>query len=174
MARAMVLLRDTIHQARGGSLGKLLYDVGWAIMGVDGGATGPLFGAFFMGMSQECPEKGPLNLQCVAKACNAGLERVRGQTQAQIGDKTLLDALIPAVSALNLAAERGVKLMEAFQQAAEAASRGAVATAGLQARFGRAKYVGSQSVGFQDPGAASVAYLFKGFVEGLDDSVDGA
>jgi len=168
MVRAMSGLRKTVEETDGGGLEKLLYDVGWAIMGVDGGAAGPLFGALFMGMSDGLPEDGILNGLGLVGTFKAGFLNVERQTKAKVGDKTLMDALVPAVDAMEAAACDGAGLSVIFAAAAEAAKKGAESTANLQARFGRAKNVGEGSLGFEDPGATSVALLFQGFREELE------
>ena len=97
----------------------------------------------------------------------AGLAGVRRQSKAQVGDKTLMDALLPAVDAIRQAADEGKSIKQALQKAAEAAEKGANSTKEFRARFGRAKNIGDRAIGFQDPGATSMALIFLGFVEGV-------
>jgi len=175
MLRAMANLEQAAHVADPpldgvGVLEDLLRDVGWAIMGVDGGATGPLFGMLFMSMADAVAGRDVLDAPALASAFEAGLEGVRQQTKAQPGDKTLIDALAPAVAALREAAAAGAQAGEALRQGADAARRGAEATKAMQARFGRAKNVGKDTIGSQDPGATSVALMFEGFCDGLEAS----
>ena len=146
----------------------LLYDVGWAVLGADGGSTGPLFGMLFMGMSDALGEEEGLDPALLAAAFRSGLASVRAQTKAQPGDKTMIDALVPAVEALCAAAEGGAEAAEMLRLAAEAARAGAEATSALQARFGRARNIKEQSIGTQDPGATSVSLIFKGFLKGAE------
>jgi len=166
MARAMDKLEEAAEAAEP-TFEALLNDVGWAIMGVDGGATGPLFGTFFMSMAGAVSGQDALDASGLATAFEAGLGGLRQQTKAQPGDKTLIDALVPAVHALREAAEDGADAARALECAAEGALRGAEATKDMQARFGRAKNVGEESVGAQDPGATSVALMFQGFHHGV-------
>jgi len=130
-------------------------------MSVDGGSASPLLGSFFMGMAEGTPEVDPLNGAALAAAFEAGLAKFRAQTPAQVGDKTMLDALVPAIEALRAAAEQDLAPMLAA--AAEAAAKGAESTKTLQARFGRARNLGPRSIGWADPGATSIALLFAGF-----------
>ncbi|MBN1343045.1 MAG: dihydroxyacetone kinase subunit L [Phycisphaerae bacterium] len=168
MLRAMGILEEKISaEADSTDVGSLLKAVGWGIMGVDGGATGPLFGMFFSGMAEAASGKDSLDAESLASALEAGLASIRKYTKAQVGDKTMIDALVPAVEAARSAADGGADVSELLQQAAQAAVRGAEGTKDLQARFGRAKNVGAKSVGNQDPGATSVSLIFKGFVEGV-------
>ena len=145
----------------------LLYDVAWAVMSIHGGSTGPLFGSFFMGMSDAAGEADSLNCGQVAAMFESGLAAVRKQTQAQIGDKTMIDALAPAVEVLRRAADESADAATAMKQAAEAAAAGAKATAKMQAKFGRAKNLGERTIGHVDPGATSISLIFQAFAEAL-------
>jgi len=151
------------------TIGALLRDVGWAVMGVDGGATGPLLGSFFSAMGDRLEETGheAVDAGRLAAALSAGLDGVQKYTKARVGDKTMIDALEPAVGAANSAAEAGRSARDAILSAADAAEEGARATRSMQARFGRAKNLGPDSVGNEDPGAVSVSLLFRGFADGV-------
>ena len=148
------------------TLPAILKEAGWTIMGVDGGASSAIIGAFFTGMAEGCPGEA---LDCIAfaRTCEAGLTAVRKFTPAKPGDKTVVDALAPAVSELSSAAERGQDILNAVRSAAEAAERGARATSDLPARLGRARYRGEMTLGHPDPGATSIALLFDGFLRGF-------
>lgn len=148
----------------------LLDAVGWAVLSVDGGSISPLLGSFFLGMAEVAPAEGPAVRAEVAAAFEAGLAKLQAQTPAKPGDKTLLDALVPAVQALR-GAEAEATLEQTLAAAAEAAAEGAEATRGMQARFGRARNLGARTVGQVDPGATSVALLFAGMRDGLLASV---
>jgi len=167
MARAMGNLEKAIDDATAADTKSLLYDIGWAIMGVDGGATGPLFGMFFMGLSEAAPEAETLDAGTLAAMFEAGLASVQQQTKAKVGDKTMIDALVPAVAAFRAAADAGQGVADALAQAADAADQGADSTKQLAARFGRARNVGEQTLGHADPGATSVSFLFRGFAQAL-------
>ncbi len=167
MVRAMGAVEKAVGAA-GGGLKALLYDVGWAVLGADGGSTGPLFGMLFMGMSDALGEEEGLDPALLAAVFRSGLDSVRAQTKAQPGDKTMIDALVPAVEALCAAAEGGAEAAEMLRLAAEAARAGAEATSAMQARFGRARNIKEQSIGTQDPGATSVSLIFKGFLKGAE------
>jgi len=168
MVRAMACLEKAVDASGSQDLKSLLYDVGWAILGVDGGATGPLLGTFFMAMSDAAAGVDALDSSGLAVAFEAGLAGVRAQTKAQVGDKTMIDALAPAVDAMRRAAEGGASIIDVLCCAAEAATEGAVSTKNLQARFGRARNIKEKSIGTQDPGATSVSLIFKGFWKGVN------
>jgi len=166
MARAMGKAEQAIADAASRQPKGLLTDVGWAIMGVDGGATGPLLGTLFMGMADAVPDAGSLDARGLAAAFEAGLAALEKQTRARVGDKTMMDALIPAVEAARKAADAGQGPVEVLAQAAQAAKTGAESTKELQAKFGRASNVGAKSIGTPDAGATSVSLVFQGFAEG--------
>jgi len=121
MVRAMKGVEKALDESSSRELKGLLHDIGWGIMGVDGGATGPLFGTLFMSMSQSIPDDGALDTGGLAVAFESALAGVQKQTKAQVGDKTMIDALVPAVGALRAAAEGSADVVSALQQAAKAA-----------------------------------------------------
>jgi len=168
IARAMDIAEKVIDASNGTEVKAMLTDVGWGVMGVDGGATGPLLGSLFMGMSDGITEQDDaIDCQVMAAMFEAGLAGVRKRTKAQVGDKTMMDALVPAVDAIREAADSGKSVREALCNAAQAAEKGALSTKDIKARFGRAKNMGERTIGFQDPGATSMSLLFKGFAQGL-------
>jgi len=145
----------------------LLHQAGWNVLGVDGGASSALLGTFFVGMADA--EIGHDSMTCVevANAFEAGLRAVSRQTKARQGDKTLMDALLPAVRAISAAAASQKTAATAFEEAAAAARTGADSTKNMVARFGRAKFLGEKTLGHPDAGATSVALLFAGFSTAL-------
>ncbi len=168
MLRAMENLEKATRAAQDkAEIGPLLGDVAWAVMGTDGGATGPLFGSFFMGMSSAAPAENNLNGTALAAMFAAGLASLQKQTKAQVGDKTIVDALVPAITAMEEAASAGGDVTTILRQGATAAAAGAESTKNIEARFGRAKNAGEKSLGHEDPGAVSASLLFKGFLEGV-------
>jgi dihydroxyacetone kinase-like protein len=126
-----------------------------------GGAAGPLYGAFFMRAAQVEQDDDLVNLAELAVMFRAGLEGVQQRGKAQLGDKTMLDALQPAVEALEASAKAGISLNAALEAARAAAEAGMQKTIGMQANRGRASYLGARAVGHQDPGATSVYYLIE-------------
>jgi dihydroxyacetone kinase-like protein len=139
-----------------------LTDMGFAIMTATGGSTSTLLGALLLGMADGVEQKELSAAETVAMF-RCGLENVRKQTRADVGDKTMMDALIPAVSALEAHQDEG--LVEMFTKAAAAADEGRINTAGMMAKFGRARNLGERVVGHVDAGAASMACIFKAFAE---------
>lgn len=126
-----------------------------------GGAAGPLYGAFFMRAAQVEQDDNTLNLTELAVMFRAGLEGVQQRGKAQMGDKTMIDALQPAVEALEAAAQQGLAINVALDAARDAAEMGMQKTIDMQANRGRASYLGPRAIGHQDPGATSLFYLIE-------------
>jgi len=165
MMKAADAMERAVAAAADRPLKTLLTDTGWGMMGTDSGSTGPLLGSLFMGMSEAVGDSDQLDGPALADVFAGGLAGLCKQTRAQVGDKTMMDALVPAVEALRVAADGSASVAEALRRAAEAARQGAEATAEMQAAFGRAKNLGERTLGHVDPGATSMAYLFAGFAE---------
>jgi phosphoenolpyruvate---glycerone phosphotransferase subunit DhaL len=143
----------------------------WAVFGADGGASSSLLGTFFLGM-RDGVSAGVASLDCqeFSVALESGLRALRKQTAAQLGDKTMMDALIPAVEAFTQAARESKDIENGLERAARAAKAGADATKNLTARHGRARLLGEKTRGHEDPGAVSIALLLEGFYDGLRES----
>jgi dihydroxyacetone kinase-like protein len=167
MRKAMSLLARAVAGHRARDMSSVLSEVAWAVLGAGGGSTGPLFGTFFMGMAEATGDKATLDAPALAGVFENALASVRKQTKAAPGDKTMLDALIPAVEAMRASADAGKDPAAALADAADAAEWGAEATTDMQARFGRARNLGERSKGTPDPGATSVALVFRGFADAL-------
>jgi dihydroxyacetone kinase-like protein len=144
----------------------LLKQVGMTLVSKVGGASGPLYGTFFLRMAGTLGT-GPADDETFARALRAGLDGVVARGKAQPGDKTMLDALSPACDALDAALADGQALGPGLEAAATAAREGRDATIPLVARKGRASYLGERSVGHQDPGATSTALLLDAAVAAL-------
>ncbi|TDD93124.1 dihydroxyacetone kinase subunit L [Saccharopolyspora karakumensis] len=130
-----------------------------------GGASGPLYGTAFLRAASAVGDEAELDASAVAKALQAGMEGVVARGRAEVGDKTMIDALSPAVDAAKSTAESGADSAKVLAAAAEAAHQGAQATEPLVARKGRASYLGERSAGHIDPGARSTALLLTAFAE---------
>lgn len=142
-------------------VGSILKSAGMALISSVGGASGPLYGTLFLRAGTAASGKQELNTADMANVLKAGLLGVIERGKAQVGDKTMVDALTPAVEALEQAAEDGVDITEALGQAVAAAERGMKDTILLIARKGRASYLGDRSIGHQDPGATSMYLILK-------------
>jgi dihydroxyacetone kinase-like protein len=140
--------------------GALLMLVGRTLISTVGGASGPLYGTAFREMGKSLGDASTADDAALVAALRAGLDGVRRLGAATEGDKTMVDAYAPALAALEEAVRAGHPLATAVKSAAHAAEDGARATVPLEARKGRASYLGARSIGHQDPGAASTALLF--------------
>ncbi len=126
-----------------------------------GGAAGPLYGTLFLEMGKAAGDRATLTLGDWAAVVAAGAAGVQMRGKAEPGDKTMVDALLPAAAALRAAAASGATLQAACRAAADAAAEGMRATTPLVARKGRASYLGERSAGHQDPGATSSWLLLE-------------
>jgi len=166
MSRAMEALEKGIDGCTDRTGEALLKKVAWSVMSIDAGSTGPLMGSLLMGMVQPAGESTTFDTGLLAAMFEAGLAKLRTISKAEVGDKTMVDALVPAVEALRQAAAGGDGVAGALEKAAAAAQQGAESTKQFQAKFGKARNLKERSLGHQDPGATSIAMLFVGFAEG--------
>jgi phosphoenolpyruvate---glycerone phosphotransferase subunit DhaL len=141
--------------------GKLLIIAGKTLVSTVGGASGPLWGTAFRRAGRALGDSEEIGERDLLAALEAGLDGVVELGAAQPGDKTMVDALRPAIDALQAALDQGEPLDQALASAADAAEEGARATVPLQARKGRASYLGERSIGHQDPGATSAALIVR-------------
>jgi phosphoenolpyruvate---glycerone phosphotransferase subunit DhaL len=159
MDRGMRKAVEKMDATEGEDIGALLKAVGMALVSSVGGAAGPLYGTLFLQMGTASAGREELDLAGWTAALDAGVEGVKARGKAEPGDKTMVDALLPAVEALRAAADDGSGLPDALRRSADAADEGVRATIPLEARRGRASYLGPRSVGHQDPGATSAQLL---------------
>lgn len=150
--------------------GAVLKSVATTLMSKVGGAAGPLYGSFFLRMAAPLADKEEVAPAQWAEAFRAGVEGVRARGKAEPGDKTMLDALLPAADALDAAVGEGLPLGQAMERASAAAEAGVEATVPLVARKGRASYLGERSAGHQDPGATSSHLLLKAAADAWRDN----
>jgi dihydroxyacetone kinase-like protein len=167
MDRGMRKAVERLDGYEGDDIGAALKAVGMALVSSVGGAAGPLYGTLFMQMGQATAGKSTLEPADLAGALRKGLDGVRSRGKAEPGDKTMIDALTPAAAALDESVSGGADVAEALQRAAAAAEEGMRATTPMEARRGRASYLGPRSVGHQDPGATSSYLLIKTAAEAL-------
>ena len=132
-----------------------------ALISSVGGASGPLYGTFFIRAGTTASGKQELNVVDMAAVLRAGLSGLVERGKAQAGDKTMVDALAPAVEAFSQAAQNSACMVEALRQAVVAAEQGMKDTIPMVAKKGRASYLGERSVGHQDPGATSLYLILN-------------
>jgi dihydroxyacetone kinase-like protein len=165
MDRGMKKALERLEATDGDDIGASLKAVGMALVSSVGGAAGPLYGTLFLQMGQATAGRSELDLAGFTEALDAGVQGVIKRGKAEPGDKTMLDALGPALDALRSAG--GDDVGGALEQAAEAAREGMEATVPMVARKGRASYLGERSAGHQDPGATSSHLLLKTAAEAV-------
>jgi dihydroxyacetone kinase-like protein len=158
MDRGFAAVQAELEKAPPPDIGAALKTVAMTLIRAVGGASGPLYGTFFLRAATVCAGKTELETADVVALFEAGVIGVIQRGKAELGDKTMVDALTPALEAMQAALTAGAELQVLLQKGVAAAEAGMQATIPLQAKKGRASYLGPRSVGHQDPGATS-AYL---------------
>lgn len=144
---------------------QLLSDMGFNVMMQTSGSTSTLLGGFFLGMSDGVDAVSEIDATQMKAMFASGVEGVKKNTKAMPGDKTMMDALVPAVDAICAATSSDIK--ECLTLGAQAALKGAEATVAMKANFGRARNYGEKSIGVADSGATSWACMFVSFAEAI-------
>jgi dihydroxyacetone kinase-like protein len=160
MATAFGRVAKTLGEASGNDVGSILTLAGTSILSSAGGASGPTFASFFTEAGKTAKGKNEVDLQILATMLEKSLQKIRLLGGAVVGDKTMIDALEPAVNAVKEAANAGTSLHSALDRAAEAAKIGSESTKHLIAKHGRARYLGEQTLGHVDPGAYLISLTF--------------
>lgn len=155
LQRGFTAVTAALEKEAPGTPGGILTLAGRQLISTVGGASGPLYGTLLRRTGKALGDASEVSAEQLAEALRAGVDAVMTLGGAAPGDKTMIDALVPAVDALG----------DSFAAARTAAEEGAVATTPLQARKGRASYLGERSIGHQDPGATSSALLVAGLAE---------
>ncbi len=161
----MVKIASAISAAVGkatGGIQEMLDDAAMAVMVLNGGSAVPLWNTWLDGLQEAAPEGSEATVDDLKAMFAHALEELSDMSGAEVGDKTMMDALIPASEVI--AACAGDEL-DLFDEAAEAAEKGAEATKGFVSKFGRAKSYGEKTIGTPDAGAVSMARFFKGLAE---------
>jgi phosphoenolpyruvate---glycerone phosphotransferase subunit DhaL len=163
MDRGMRKAMEKLDAQEQPDVGAVLKTVAMALVSSVGGAAGPLYGTLLLQMGTALAGQQEVDLEHYAAAWRKGAQGVQARGKAELGDKTMLDALIPGVEAL----EKASDLDSGLREAAEAAETGMRETIPLVARKGRASYLGDRSRDHQDPGATSTTYLYQTAAEAL-------
>jgi phosphoenolpyruvate---glycerone phosphotransferase subunit DhaL len=166
MDRGMKKALEKLDSQEGADIGALLKAVAMALISSVGGAAGPLYGTLFLQMGTSAAGKEELDLAGWTAALDAGIKGVQSRGKAEPGDKTMIDALLPALEALQ---SSDGDAAAALANAADAAEEGMKSTIPMEARKGRASYLGPRSVGHQDPGATSSYLLMRSAAEALSE-----
>jgi len=161
MDRGMKAALSKLDGLSGQDIGALLRTVGMTLVSTVGGAGGPLYGTLFLQMGKATEGKGRLDAGEWAAALDSAVNGVVARGKAELGDKTMVDTLAPALDELKEAVAEGASFPDALARSAAAGEQGMRATIPLVARKGRASYLGERSAGHQDPGATSSYLLLK-------------
>ena len=165
LARGFKAVEKKLPSLAGGDIGALLKGVGMQLVSTVGGASGPLYGTAFMKAGMACKGLTELDGPAFVKAMEAAVGGIKMRGKATEGEKTMLDALCPALKVMQDEVAAGKSLKEALQDAAAAAEKGVEYTKTIIATKGRASYLGERSLGHQDPGATSSLYLLQVLAE---------
>lgn len=165
LARGFEAVEKKLPSLAGGDIGALLKGVGMQLVSTVGGASGPLYGTAFMKAGMTCKGLTELDGPAFIKAMEAAVDGIKMRGKATEGEKTMLDALCPALKVMQDEVAAGKSLKEALQDAAAAAEKGVEYTKTIIATKGRASYLGERSLGHQDPGATSSLYLLQVLAE---------
>jgi phosphoenolpyruvate---glycerone phosphotransferase subunit DhaL len=169
MDRGMQAVRAKLDTEPHATLDELFKSVGMTLVSSVGGASGPLYGTFFLRFGAACGPREAVSTTDLLKAFRAGVEGLVARGRPELGDKTMFDSLHPGLEALDAGITAGLSAGEAFANAWHAAQQGRDDTIPMVARKGRASYLGERSVGHQDPGATSAALLFEAATAAFDD-----
>jgi dihydroxyacetone kinase-like protein len=151
-------------------IGGVLKSVGMTLLSSVGGASGPLYGTFFLRSGMAVASRQELADADLLKMLSAGVEGIQQRGRPVLGDKTMYDTLAPALEALSSSLGNGDDALTALGKAVRAAEAGMQATIPLQARKGRASYLGERSIGHQDPGATSSYLILKALLDAVTAS----
>lgn len=170
MARGFNKVMEKLPTVADKDIGNILKTAGMTLISSVGGASGPLYGTFYMRAGMAVMAKEELSDADLAQMLQAGVDGILQRGRAQLEDKTMIDVWLPAVEALKTAVAANEALTAALQKTAAAAEAGMQATIPLQARKGRASYLGERSIGHQDPGATSTYLILSALLETIQES----
>lgn len=162
MVKVCNAIMNAVEESDGG-IQEMLDDGAMAVMAINGGSAVPLWNTWLDGMQEAAPEGNEMNIGEIQTIFANGLSEMEDMSGAKVGDKTMMDALIPASQAI--AAYAGEDEGELFNLAAEAAQKGAENSKNFPSKFGRAKSYGDKTIGTPDAGATSMACFFKGLAQ---------
>lgn len=167
MARGFTAVNDKLNDLAGKDIGTLLKTAGMTIVSEVAGTAGPLYGTAFMRAGMIVGTKDTIDIFTFAECLNAAIEGVMARGKATAGEKTMLDAMIPAYKAIKQFADNGSSAKQSLSAGVKAAWDGVEYTKTIAATKGRASYIGDRSIGHQDPGATSFAYILECIAEAV-------
>ncbi|WP_353930842.1 dihydroxyacetone kinase subunit DhaL [Okeanomitos corallinicola TIOX110] len=170
MDRGLKKVSNILPSVEGKDISSIFKTVSMALISSVGGASGPLYGTWFLRASSATAGKQELTATDLSEVLKAGLNGMTERGKAQLGDKTMVDVLSPAVVAFEQAANEGKDTVAALRIAVTAAEQGLQATIPMIAKKGRASYLGDRSIGHQDPGGTSAYWMLRSLFEVLEGS----
>jgi dihydroxyacetone kinase-like protein len=173
MDRGFAKVLETLPELKGQDVGTIFKTVGMTLMSTVGGASGPLYGTLAMRAGMALAGKDAISPSDMVSLLQAGVEGIRQRGRAVPGDKTMVDVWVPVLAAAEEAAAQGASVIDLLEGAVDAAQKGVEATIPLQARKGRASYLGERSIGHRDPGAVSSYLMIKALYDILADAPEG-
>jgi dihydroxyacetone kinase-like protein len=165
MARGFTKVLEKLPTVADKDIGNIMKTTGMTLISSVGGASGPLYGTFFLRAGMATAAKEELNGEDLLQMLQAGMDGIVQRGRAKLEDKTMIDVWSPALDALRGALDSGQPLLAAVEATVTAAEQGLAATIPLQAKKGRASYLGERSIGHQDPGATSSYLMLKTLLE---------
>lgn len=172
MARGFHKVVEKLPPVAETDIGNILKSTGMALISSVGGASGPLYGTFFMRAGGAVQAKQELDATDLVNLLSAGVDGLVQRGRANVGEKTMIDAWTPAIAALKGALEAGDDVVTALATSVQAAEKGAMDTIPMVARKGRASYLGERSAGHQDPGATSTFFLLNALLEAIKEGIE--
>ncbi len=170
MAVGFTKAEENLNQQEFKTINDVFKTIGMSMISSMGGASGIIFGTLFVGGVNDIDPKKELDLQLLTEILVGSLNSIKERGKAKLGDKTMIDALEPAVEGLKKSVEREQSLLEGLKCAEETAEQGVEKTKEYIAKFGRAKTLGERAVGYQDAGATTVYVIFKSMREWVNKS----
>ena len=167
MAKGFAAVEAKIPQLQGQNIGAILKTVGMTLVSAVGGSAGPLYGTAFMKAGMTMADKTEMDMTDFLACMKAAVEGVMMRGRSVQGEKTMLDAMIPALQAMEKANAEGASDKEALEAGVKAAAEGVEFTKTIAATKGRASYIGERSIGHQDPGATSFMDLLDVIAKAL-------
>lgn len=168
MNRGFRKVQEKLPEFEGQDIGTILKTTGMTLLSNIGGASGPLFGTFFIRAAKPTASLQNLELNQLVEMVTEGVEGIVSRGKAEPNDKTMCDVWWPVVESLKHANEQNLSIKEAITQAQIVAEKAAESTIPMQARKGRASYLGERSIGHKDPGSASVVLMIQALANSIN------
>ncbi|STB00035.1 dihydroxyacetone kinase subunit DhaL [Clostridium baratii] len=165
MSKGFKAVSDKLKAEEDDNIGNILKNTGMTLVSNVGGASGPLYGTAFMKASMALKDKNEIDINDFLSALKLALEGIKSRGKSTEGEKTMIDALAPAIKSMEDSIKNGDSYIEVLEKGKDAALEGVEFTKTIKATKGRASYLGDRSIGHQDPGATSCFYILETIYE---------